>query len=314
MSLDLKAYSKEIHKQVKKPTETRQVVTTGIDEIWSIDLSDMGELAEQNKGYKWLMVVIDCFSRFVWCEPMKDKTAESSWAAFQLILKKGRKPEKLWSDQGKEFYNSVWKGHLDALGISQYSTYSLNKASIVERVQRTLKTKMWVIFTEKQTRNWVKILPELVSDYNNTVHSSIKKTPTEASLKSGENKLLEQYAEPEEGKAKYKVGQWVRISRIKDTFEKGYTPSWSFEIFQITSISLKKPVVYYLHDYYGEAVKGAFYQAEIQPTKQKDVFLVEKVLETKGVGKKKENLVKFVGYVKPRWMKSDEMVDLGIKK
>lgn len=315
MSFDLKAYSKEIHKPVRKPAERRHVVVSGIDNTWAIDLADMSDLAADNDGEKWIMTVIDVFSRFAWAVPMKNKTAAASWEAFSVILSSGRKPEKLWSDKGKEFWNTTWTAHLKPLGVVQYSTFGEHKASTVERFNRTLKSKMWIYFTEHQTRNWVDELPTLMKDYNKTVHSSIGKSPQEASKKKNEKALLvDQAQEPEKDKPKLKLDDWVRISRVKGTFEKGYHPNWSFEIYRVVGIDPQKPVLYYLDDFYGEAVHGGFYEAEVQKTAQKDVFLVEKVERTRIVARKKEHLVKFVGYREPKWVSYSEMVGLGLRK
>ena len=141
----------------------------------------MSALSKDNDGYRFLLLVIDTFSKYGWIIPLKDKKGETVTKAFQLIFKEGRRPEKLWTDKGREFYNKDVKDLIEL-----YSTENEEKSSIVERWIRTMKDKMWKYFTDKKTNRYIDVLPDLVEDYNNTVHSSIKITPVEASKKKNE--------------------------------------------------------------------------------------------------------------------------------
>lgn len=299
----LKTYADEIHKRVVRKFPRAQVITKGIDDVWAADLADMNEFKSANKNIRYILTVIDCFSRYAWAVPIKDKTGDTVLKAFQKIFQESkRKPQRLWVDQGKEFVNKEMAKWLESNKIIIYHTYGEHKASIVERFNRTLKTLMWKRLTEEQSHNWISILAELMNTYNNTKHSTIKMTPVEASDKNGEKELWGKlYSDSVElstipSTTTFKPGDWVRISRVKRTFEKGYTPNWSTEIFQIYEITLSTPPTFKLRDRLGEIIKGSFYESELQKTKLDEVFLIDKVLKSKKVGNKKQYFVKWLGY------------------
>ena len=133
-----------------------------------------------NRGVKYLLDVIDVFSKYGRLIPLKDKTGKSIASALKLIFKE-RKPEKMWVDKGKEFYNKDVKDL-----ITLYSTENEDKASVVERWIRTMKEKMWKYFSANSTNVYIDVLPDLVKEYNTTRHSSIKMTPVQASKKEKE--------------------------------------------------------------------------------------------------------------------------------
>ena len=145
--------------------EKRKVITRGIDQIWAADLVDMSSYSKQNKGYKYILAVIDVFSKYGWMIPVKNKSGETVAEAFEKI--KGRKPEKLWVDKGSEFYNkyvkSLFKGSQSETS-SVYSTENEEKSSVVERWNRTMKEKMFKYFTANETTKYYNILDDLVDE------------------------------------------------------------------------------------------------------------------------------------------------------
>ena len=143
----------------------------------------MQAFSKFNRGVKYLLAVIEVFSKYGWLIPLKDKTGKSVALALETIFKE-RKPEKMWVDKGKEFYNK----HVKDL-IELYSTKNEEKSSVVERWIRTTKEKMWKYFTANSTNTFINVLPDLVREDNNTGHSSIKMTPTNASKKENELKV-----------------------------------------------------------------------------------------------------------------------------
>ena len=140
----------------------------------------MKAFSKKNRGYTFLLLVIDIFSKYGWIIPLKNKEGKTVAEALETIFKE-RKPEKMWVDKGKEFYNKDVKALIEL-----YSTENEEKSSVVERWIRTMKEKMWKYFTDNNTNVYIDILPDLVNDYNNTRHSSIKMTPVEASKKKNE--------------------------------------------------------------------------------------------------------------------------------
>jgi len=233
----------------------RKVYFGGIDDIWADDLVDMHDFAEHNDGVKYLLCVIDLFSRYGWIVPLKDKSGESVFVAFTKIFTSSRrKPDKLWVDKGTEFYNKRVK----SLGVELYSTENEEKSCVVERWNRTMKEKMYKYFSANSTRRYIDILDEMVSIYNNTRHSSIKMTPTKASSKVNERVVwLNLYGgpTPEPIKPKFTVGDSVRITKKKKTFEKGYTPRWTEEIFTVSQVQYTDPPTYRISDYNGEEIQ-----------------------------------------------------------
>ena len=143
----------------------------------------MQQLSKWNKGYKYLLMVMDIFSKYGWIVPLKDKKGETVTKAFQQIFKEGDKPEYLWTDKGSEFYNKHMKDLLDKHNIKLYSTENEEKSSVVERWSRTIKTKMWRQFTAQGNTMYLDIFPMLLKQYDMSKHSSIKMTPTVAKKK-----------------------------------------------------------------------------------------------------------------------------------
>lgn len=318
-----KILTRELHRPITKKFKRAQVITTGINDIFAADLADMSQFADENDGYKYLLTVIDCFSRFAWAVPIKDKKGDTVLDAFkEIVVKSKRKPNRLWVDQGKEFVNHKMVHWLKENNILIYHTYGEHKASICERFNRTLKSLMWRRLTYEQNDKWIPILPELLHEYNNTKHSAIKMTPIEASKKENENDLwkyqyadsIEEAKEPENTESKIKLGDWVRISKTKRTFEKGYTPNWSHEIFKVVGKNLVVPPTFILEDWNGERIKGSFYEPELQTTQLADQFIIEKVLETKVIKGVKMALVKWLGYKEPTWTEEANIKELEPKK
>jgi hypothetical protein len=228
----------------------------------------MKEFASNNKGTKFLLNVIDLFSKYAWSVPLKDKTGESIVKAFDKITTI-RKPNKLWVDKGKEFYNKTFDKWLKTNNISLYSTFNEGKAVVIERFNRTMKARMWKYFTAQNTKKYIDILDKLIDQYNNNYHSSIKMTPVEASKKHNENVVrnnLYNKISIKLKKGKFKIGDRVRIYRYKTVFEKGYTPNWTKEIFEVYKIQNTVPTTYLIKDLSGEEIQGSFYEQELQKT------------------------------------------------
>ena len=187
----------------------------------------MQSLSKYSKGIKYLLCAIDLFSEYAWVVPIKDKKATSIVNAFEKIISEGRKPSKIWVDQGSEFYNDLFERFLTINNIEMYSTYSEGKSVVAERFIRTLKSKISNHMTAVSKNVYFDLLDDIVNKYNNAVHRSIKMRPIDITPDS--------YVEYNEGSnkkdLKFKVGDDVRISRYKNIFSKGYTPSWLEEVF-----------------------------------------------------------------------------------
>ena len=240
--------AEELHKPITRNFRKRTVISYGIDEIRAADLVEMQKYSKWNKGVKYLLMVIDIFSKYGWIVPLKDKKTESVSLAFDTIFEKSkRKPEKLWTDKGSEFISKHFKDFLKKHNIMLYHTQNEEKSSIVERWNRTMKNKMWKMFSANNNTVYWDKLDKLVDDYTNRKHSSIKMSPTEASKKGNEKQVFanlyedEIYLKPK--KPKFSIGDKVRLSKYKRrVFDKGYTPNWTEELFVIDKVNLTKPV------------------------------------------------------------------------
>ena len=287
----------ELHKPIRRKFKTRRVIANHIDEIWCSDIVEMQKFSRWNAGYRYLLMVLDVFSKYGWIIPLKDKKGETVAQAFKTIFKEGRKPQYIWTDKGKEYYNKHVKELLDKNKITLYSTENEEKSSVCERWNRTIKTKMWKQFTVQGNTQYLDMLPKLVKQYNNTKHSSIKMTPTEASKKKNEGTVyFNLYGDMETSrqKPKFKVGEKVRISKYKrNVFDKGYTANWTEEVFTVDKIQYTNPITYRLKDLSGEEISGSFYEQEMQKVVQ-DVYRIEKVIRRDA--RKGKALVKWSGY------------------
>ena len=303
--------AEELHKPVKRKFRKRRVLVSGIDKIWAADLADMRAFAKYNNGNTFLLLVIDTFNKYGWIIPLKNKKGETVVKAFKTIFEEGRIPEKLWTDKGKEFYNEKMDDLRKLNNIELYSTENEEKSSIAERWIRTMKEKMWKYFTDNNTYKYIDVLPDLVEDYNNTVHSSTKLTPIDASKKKNEltvwRNLYPDRYKTSRLNPKFSVGDEVRITKKKKDFEKGYTTRWTEEIFTIKEIRETNPITYKLEDLQGEEIKGTFYEPELQKTEQQ-IYRIEKIIKKE----KGKSLVKWKGYPDKfnSWVDNKDLIDL----
>lgn len=273
----------ELHRIARKKYSRRKTLMRGINETLQIDLAEMSQHFKENKNFKYILVAIDIFSKFVWTKPLKSKTATEVTNAMHSILSNIPPVKNIQSDAGKEFFNSHFRDLMNKYGINHYTTYSKTKCSICERVIRTLKTKIYKRFHIRGEYKWFDILDDIVHEYNNTKHRTIKMKPSEVTKKN-EAQLLNtvyKYTHIMTDK-KFKLGDHVRISKYKKVFDKGYLPNWTTEIFTIYKINETNPVTYLLKDYNNVEIAGAFYEPELQKVRHPDVYLVEKILKSSG--------------------------------
>lgn len=279
----------ELHKPARRNYVRRTVNVYGKNDLWQADLVEIIPYSKQNKGNKYILCVIDCFTKYAWAVPLKSKTGKEVAKAMSDILTY-RSPKLLQLDNGKEFYNLSFDTLMAKHNVKKYSTFSTTKACIVERFNRTLKENMFRAFTARGSREWVSILPKLIEEYNNSKHRTIGMTPTQAD-KNPSSVILKHRSIPIR-KKKCKVGDKVRVSVNKGLFTKGYLPNWSTEIFTVAKINNTTPFTYQLEDYKGNPIAGCFYAEEINKTTFPNDYLVEKIVRRNG----NLVLVKWLGF------------------
>src|SRR5436190_2346906 len=281
----------ELHKPARKRFPRRRVKVLGIGDLLQADLVEMIPYADENKGYKYMLTLIDCFSKKGYAVPVKDKTAKQIKIAMESILPDN--VNHLQNYESKEFFNKDFKELMKKRKIIHYHTYSYLKAYIVERFNRTIKTWMWKAFSAQGNYKWLDLLPMLLKKYNNKIHRSIGMKPKDVDIQNSKEVLAKLMPKQNKiNKVKFKVGDHVRISKYKHIFAKGYQPSWTTEVFTIHEVKNTKPTTYILKDENNQIIAGGFYEQELLKTNLKDIFLVEKVLRRKN-GK---SYVKWLGF------------------
>ena len=260
----------ELHKPIIRKFNKRKVYSQFTDNIWGVDLADMQSLSRKNKGIKYLLCAIDLYSKYTFVIPLKDKKGISIVNAFNKIIKQSnRKPNKIWVDQGGEFYN-VFEKWLSNNDIIMYSTYNEGKSVVAERFIRTLKNKLYKHMTATGKKVYY-VLDDVVNKYNNTKHSTIKMKPIDV----GDNNKRVYIDEHNEKDSRFKVGDRLRMSKFKNIFAKGYTPNWSKEIFIVDKINDTVPYMYNIKDLNDEEIIGSFYDTELQKTKLKYIIKIK---------------------------------------
>ena len=248
----------ELHKPVTKKFSERKVYSQFKDNIWGVDLADMQSLSKKNKSIKYLLCAIDLYSKYAFVVSLRDKKGISVTIGFNKIIKSsGRKLNKIWVDQGSEFYNHVFKRWLSRNNIIMYSTYNEGKSVVAERFIRTLKNKLYKHMTATGKNVYYDVLDDIVNEYNNAKHNTIKMKPKD------DNKRV-YIDEHNEKRSRFKVGDRVRISKFKNIFAKGYSPNWSREIFIVNKINDKVPYTYNIKDLNGEEIIGRNYDRDLQ--------------------------------------------------
>ena len=218
-----------LHKPSRRTFKQNKVYAPEIDSLCEADLAFVQDIAKENDRVNYLLVVIDVLSKYVWVRPMKNKTARSLLEAFDSILSEGRKPEKLRTAKGTEFVDESFQQYLKK-NFQFYTANNEPKASVVERVNRTLKSKLYRYFTAVNSLCYINVLQDLVDSYYNTYHRSIGRAPTTVSfLNVGtvRRKLYGGITSTEAKKFKFHVGDHVRLSLRKRLFKKGYKMNWT---------------------------------------------------------------------------------------
>ena len=226
------------HKQIRRNFKRRKTMVYGPYTLLQADTIFYRNYSRQNSGYKYILVVIDCFSRKNWVRPMKTTTAEETAKCLDDILSSmPYKPTQFASDQGNEFnskHPAIFNTLILKYGLLMYTLKAPIKAGIAERFIRTLKTRLERYFTETKSFKWINVLQKISEAINNSYHRTIGMAPNEVSFANRReilNRIYGTRAPPVV--CKFRQGDRVRIPVIKNIFDKGYAPNWSEDIFTI---------------------------------------------------------------------------------
>ena len=237
---NIKIFINEIYsKPPKKNYITNKTDVYYIDDIWSLDILDLKDYGpENNRGYRYILVIIDNFSKYGWTTPLKNKNALTIKESFEnILINSKRKPNLIESDRGKEFYNNIFQEFLNKNNIKLYSRNSSYGAVFAERFNRTIRDLLKKVVFERGDANWIDILPSITKQYNNRIHSSTKLSPKDASLKKNEGFVYKNLLDKRKKVIpKYQINDLVRVADLKKTFSKGDTTNWSYKLYKITEI------------------------------------------------------------------------------
>ena len=235
---NIKIFINEIYsKPPRKNYATNKTDVYHIDDIWSLDILDLKEYGpENNRGYRYVLVVIDNFSKIGWTVPLKNKNAQTIKNSFEnILISSKRKPNLIETDHGREFYNNIFQDFLNKNDIKLYSRNSSYGAVFAERFNRTIRDLLKKIVFEQGDAKWIDILPTITKQYNNRIHSSTTLTPIQASLKKNEGYVYKNLLDKRKRiTPKFQSNDFVRTADLKKTFSKGDTTNWSYKLYKIT--------------------------------------------------------------------------------
>lgn len=322
----------QLHKPVRHHFKRNQTVAGRRDEQWQADLADMTKISKENDGYQYILTVVDVLSRYAWAIPVKSKSAQHVLQAMRKLFKVAapRKPTRLQTDKGREFYNALVRKFLEEHDVELFSTQSDQKAALAERFNRTIKTRIWNRFTAQRNQRWVDIVGDIVYAYNHSYHRTIGRRPVDVQTEEDDAVVWRRvyYDSPEAQEARRvdrlrddpldPVNSRVRLSRWKGNFEKGYMPNWGREYYNVVE-EVKRSrgghprPVYKLEDTQGEEIEGVCYPEELQlvPDRAAQVYEIDKVLrkrKDRDTGAQ-ETLVRFKGWSDKfnRWLTDEEL-------
>ena len=257
------------HKRiVKKKFPRRHIIVHFPFQIFMGDLIEytQSDFKHANRGYSYILVIIDIFTKMVYARPIKKKDKFAMSIALESILSKlDHYPNTLITDEGLEFYNKNVRDVLDTYAIHHYSIKTKMKASVVERFNRTLKEKFERYFVKNKTKNWVDILDQFIKNYNDTPHRTIGMAPSKVTDANAEKVFKTMFPDIHlEAKPRLSKGNIVRILKEKTIFEKGYKQKWSDQCYKICEVKQAAGRVWYkVADLEGNELPGIKYFWEL---------------------------------------------------
>jgi transposase InsO family protein len=257
-----------LHKPIRKKFLRSKIYAAKKNDLWEADLTEVQKLARYNDRVRYLLTVIDVFSKVAYVEPIHSKKGDEVAKAFARILKK-EQPAKLRTDQGSEFKSKYFRKLMSDNKIHHYMTNEGDiKTGVAERFNRTIKGRIYKLMTASNSSRYIDKLNEIVKGYNASKHRSIGMAPRQVTVRNMKEVADRLYGNEKidtiKNRPKFDVGDTVLITRDKDIYGRGYTQNWVSELFTITQRLNHYPYRYKLADHTGEPLLGSFYNQELQ--------------------------------------------------
>jgi transposase InsO family protein len=293
------------HRPAPRHFPRQKILMSSLDEQWDADIMDMQKFASKNRGYRYLAVFIDIFSRYIWVEPMKTKRNDEMLKVIHRIFKKGRKPLYLRTDQGKEYTGKYVQHYLRKNDVHHFTALNPLHANYAERVIKTLKGKIYRFFTANQTQTYIDHLDDIVESYLNTVHRSTDMKPADITDKNSqdvyEKLYLPQQILLENTPVEYdfSLGDKVHMAMDRSVFHKAYKETYFQEIFEIAARTPTHPPRYKLKDLLKNEINGTFYSQQLINVPYDytgGLQRIEKVVRYRNPTSGKEALIRWKGY------------------
>ena len=274
--IDIFAHNEKLYQKFKparKRFKRAQFIYDKIDSVWAADVVFMRSLAPYNKGVQYILFCIDSTSKYLWGRTLKTLKATEITKQFEDIIKKsGRKPSRLMVDMGGEFRSALFRKMTKFYNIKVYSTHSEMKSMLVERSHKTIMQKLWPLLAHQKSWTYINHLQQIISSYNRSKHRSIGAAPEDVT-KDNEAVILtrlNKQIRKQEKKPKFKVGDFCRISIAKMAFQKGYSQTFTDEIYEIYRVTKQPPTYLYFIKTVDEGakIKGGFYAEQLVGTSQ----------------------------------------------
>lgn len=293
---------------------------------FQMDLVDIQELSSYNDGVRYIMTVIDTFTRYGFARLLLDKKASTVLSAFKSVLKEAKeKPKILVVDRGTEFNNREFIKFCNDNNIKIYTPDSSVHAAYIERFNRTLQNLIYRFMTENETYRFIsktlengtdeKMFSKILETYNNRRHRMIGTTPLLAETDKSRHtdirlRMSKYYSKIKTKKQIFKIGDTVRIAIQKGKFSRGYKEQSNLEIFKIYDIKKTSEIPMYFLETYdkSEKIKGGFYDFELTRVNF-ETFRIEKILKTRKFNGKTQHLVRWKGFNSnyDSWIEADNI-------
>ena len=273
---NIRIFINEIYsKGAKRNYVTNKTDVYHIDDIWSLDILDLKDYGpENNRGSRYVLVIIDNFSKFGWTVLLNVKNCQTIKDCFEkvLIISK-RSPKLIETDRGKEFYNNIFQSFLKNNNIKLYSRNTHLGVVFAESFKESIRDLLKKLVFERGDGNWIDILSTITKQFNNRIHSSTMLTPIQASLKKNECYVYQSLLDKRKKiTPKFHINDLVRAVDLKRTFSKGDTTNWSDKLYKIIEIINDTIPTYHIDNLPERYNESLLKKTELSLKKNKDVM------------------------------------------